>query len=471
MLRKYFYVKLPLFTPEQMGNAEWLRLFLLIFAVALTIVGFIVPFFSPAQFFSLSLFVIDLLSFLAIAGALLLVHRGYVRGAAIGVTLFLLIAVTYANIDAFVNPNLLSFFVLIPFAGLVLGKRAMFLCALLSAISIGLIFYVKWAGYSPRYPTPQTIWTDLILYFFVLALNTLLLTANLRSSEHSAQIAQQAMTELVSANQELQASQQKLQEAYEKEKELSELKSRFVSMASHEFRTPLTTICLYTESLMAYRHKLTEEQINQRLGKIQSQVQHLSEITEDVLQLARLQARRMEFHPDQLDLDELCRSILADLQSLPEATARLIYRCTEPLPMAYVDKRLTRQLISNLVGNALKYSPAEKRVTITLEYTATTFVLTVADEGIGIPAADLPYLFEPFHRAVNVGSIAGTGLGLVIVKEAVELHGGTIAVASEVNRGTTFTVKLPLLTAADEATPALQSESPATDDDPLTHTI
>lgn len=447
MLRKYLSIRLPLSTLEQMENGHWLQLFLLIFAASIMLVGFIVPLLLPSQQFSFSLFLIDLLSLVVIVWGLFLVRYGYVRTAALATIFFLFSAVTYANIDIFVNPSILAFFVLIPLAGLVLGKRAMFYLALISMMAIGIIFYVRFVGYIPTHPTLQPVWIDLFISFLALALNTLLLTANLRRSEISAQLAQQALTKLVTANQELHNSQLQLQQAYEKEKELSELKSRFVSIASHEFRTPLTTIGLSTESLIAYRDKLTDEQINQRLGKIQSQVQHLSEITEDVLQLARLQANRMEFNPIWLDLDELCRSILADLQSLPEAKQRLVYRCDEPLPTAYVDKRLTRQLIYNLSANALKYSPADKQVVITMIPIDQALVLTVTDQGIGIPATDLPYLFEPFHRAANVGAIAGTGLGLVIVKEAVELHGGSIAVESEVDRGTTFTVKLPILTA------------------------
>lgn len=451
MLRKYLSIRLPLAALEQMENAQWLQLFLLIFAASIIAIGFLPPLLVSAQLFSFSLFVIDLLSLVVIAGALFLVQRGYVRIAAVATIVFLFGAVTYANIDIFVQPNVLAFLVLVPLAGLVLGQRAMFYLAFLSMITIGMIFYGRFVGYVPTHPTVQTVWIDLFISFVVLVLNTILLTANIRRSEINAQLAQQAMAKLVATNQELHLSQLQLQHAYEKEKELSELKSRFVSMASHEFRTPLTTICLSTESLIAYRDKLTDEQINQRLGKIQTQVQHLSEITEDVLQLARLQAHRMEFHPIQLDLDELCRSILGDLQGLPEGTQRLIYQCNETLPAVHVDKRLTRQLIYNLASNALKYSAAEKQVVITLRQVEHDLVLAVRDEGIGIPAVDLPYLFEPFHRAHNVGTIAGTGLGLVIVKEAVELHGGVITVQSEMNRGTTFTVKFPLLTEENAA--------------------
>lgn len=234
-----------------------------------------------------------------------------------------------------------------------------------------------------------------------------------------------------------------LQEALQKEKELSELKSRFVSMASHEFRTPLASILVLTETLLTYRHKLTDEQVTQRLGKIQEQVGHLKDIMDDVLQLARLQARRGEFNPAPLDLDALCRTVLEEFRSQSADELRLFYTCNAAIPAVNLDQRLMRQTISNLVANAIKYSSADKAVLVRLIYTDVALLLQVQDEGIGIPAADLKHLFQPFHRASNVGSIPGTGLGLVIAQESVELHGGTITVDSQLGVGTTFTVIIP----------------------------
>ncbi len=109
-----------------------------------------------------------------------------------------------------------------------------------------------------------------------------------------------------------------------------------------------------------------------------------------------------------------------------------------------LDKKLIRRIINNLVSNAIKYSPDDTTIVITLTYAAEMLALTVRDEGIGIPADDINHLFEPFHRAVNVGTISGTGLGLVIAKEAVELHGGSISLETQVGIGTTFTVRIPL---------------------------
>lgn len=235
-----------------------------------------------------------------------------------------------------------------------------------------------------------------------------------------------------------------LQEALQKAQELNELKSRFVSMASHEFRTPLTSILLMTETLRAYRHKLTAAQIDQRLNTIGKQVEYLKTIIEDVLELTCIQAHRVEFNFSPIDLDALCRTIIDELQAQTEHAPRLLYQCDNVIPTARLDKRLMRQMLTNLVTNAIKYSSNGTPVRVRLLYTGTALLLQVEDTGIGIPEFDLPYLFQPFHRASNVGAIAGTGLGLVITKEAVELHGGTINVTSQVDVGTTFTVTLPI---------------------------
>jgi PAS domain S-box-containing protein len=236
-----------------------------------------------------------------------------------------------------------------------------------------------------------------------------------------------------------------LRQSLAKEKELGDLKTRFVSMASHEFRTPLATILALVETLASYRSRLTDEQIEQRLDKIKDQVSHLKDIMEDVLMLARMQARRVEFNPVKLDLDSLLRSVLDEFEERADVKHQLVYTVSEGNHEVALDRKLMRQIISNLVSNAIKYSPETKVVGIKLHYSDTEVILTISDEGIGIPQADLPHLFEPFHRGVNVGTISGTGLGLVITREAVELHGGTITVESEPGIGTVFTIRIPIV--------------------------
>ncbi|MAU08278.1 MAG: hypothetical protein CL607_00535 [Anaerolineaceae bacterium] len=238
--------------------------------------------------------------------------------------------------------------------------------------------------------------------------------------------------------------EESLRAAVEKERELNELKSSFVSMASHEFRTPLATIRAITDTLSIYRQRLTDDQIEQKLDSIGIQVDYLKDIMDDVLKLAQLQARRTLFNPESVNLDILCHDVIDEYINQPNFTHNIQYVCEGRLPIAQVDQKLIRQLISNLLSNAIKYSLEDQSITVRLEYDDGAFVLRVQDQGMGIPESDLKHLFEPFHRAANVGTIHGTGLGMTIVKESVDLHGGTIHVDSEIDVGTKVTVRIPL---------------------------
>lgn len=248
--------------------------------------------------------------------------------------------------------------------------------------------------------------------------------------------------------------------ALEKELELGELKSRFVSMASHEFRTPLAGILATAETLAAYRDRMTPAQFDARLDKIRERVEFMSEIIEDLLVLARVQSGRVDFQPTVVDLDALCRDVIEETSTVAATGPRVDYRCTAEQSVTVADDRMMRQVLGNLIANALKYSAPDQRVHVELTDAPEHLVFTIADQGIGIPHADLAYLFEPFHRGSNVGAIQGTGLGLSIAMRLVELHRGTIDVASEEGVGTTFTLRLPVRaprhTAADGGDVSLQ---------------
>jgi PAS domain S-box-containing protein len=235
-----------------------------------------------------------------------------------------------------------------------------------------------------------------------------------------------------------------MEQALAREKELNELKSKFVSMASHEFRTPLATILASSETLAAYRHKMTEAQIEQKFVKIKEQVDHLKGIMDDVLYLARMDARRVEFSPSILDIDALIRTVIDEFQSRPDFEYQIDYHFEGSSAPVMLDNKLMRQILGNLFSNAVKYSLPDKVIIANLKITTNAIAISVADQGIGIPESDRPRLFESFHRGSNVGTISGTGLGLLITKESVELHGGLITVASEVGIGTTFTVTIPM---------------------------
>ncbi len=239
-------------------------------------------------------------------------------------------------------------------------------------------------------------------------------------------------------------AEETLRSALEKEKELSVLKSRFVSMASHQFRTPLAAILANTETLSIYRDRLDSAQINIRLERIRKQVNYMKSIMEDVLELARIQANQIQYQPVEGNLDALCREIIEDFAHQEGYRSRIIYEGSENAPVVTFDPHLMHHVVNNLIHNALKYSPDASLVYITLSQTEQEITLNVKDQGIGIPPEDLKHLFEPFYRASNVGAVSGTGLGLSIVKQAVEAHGGSIQVESRLEGGTAFIVTMPI---------------------------
>lgn len=239
--------------------------------------------------------------------------------------------------------------------------------------------------------------------------------------------------------------EEELRQALEKEKEFSALKTRFVSMASHEFRTPLATIQATCDTLRNYMHKMSPEQIISRFEKIQAQVKHMAIMLDDVLTLGRLQDGRIEFNPVEIEVTELCCEIVDELRGIHGSTHELIYRTPETGVRARLDRKLLRQIVTNLLTNAVKYSPQGSVVRFDLLDDDGWLVMHVADSGIGISEEDQKHLFEPFHRGSNVGEVSGTGLGLAITKQAVELHGGTIRCHSVLGAGTTFTISFPIV--------------------------
>lgn len=239
------------------------------------------------------------------------------------------------------------------------------------------------------------------------------------------------------------AAEATLKAALAQEKELGDLKSRFVSMASHEFRTPLAAIMATAESLALYRHKMDDSQVNHRLDKIRHQVLHMKGVMEDVLQLARIQADRTKFEPTEGDLDEVCREIIEEFEIQKGNHNRIHYSCPTTPVVAHFDRQLMWQIVGNLLSNALKYSSSDKPVSMSVVKNHTSIVLQVSDQGIGIPEQDKKHLFKPFHRATNVGTISGTGLGLTITKQAIELHNAELVWESKEDVGTTFTITFP----------------------------
>ncbi len=234
--------------------------------------------------------------------------------------------------------------------------------------------------------------------------------------------------------------------AVQKQTELNDMKTRFIAMASHEFRTPLTAIHGSVDLLRHYESRMTGDKKRQTLDKIDDAVERMTHMLENVLLIGRTDAGQMEFRPKPLALHAFCLGLVDELKSAMGPAfdqVNLQLQLCQPDKLYLLDEALVRNVVGNLLSNAIKYSPHGGAVALSIVERGSELVLTVSDQGIGIPAQDLARLFQSFHRASNVGSIAGTGLGLSIVKQAVECHKGSITVQSNVGAGSLFTVILP----------------------------
>ena len=232
--------------------------------------------------------------------------------------------------------------------------------------------------------------------------------------------------------------------AVQREKELSEMKSKFVSTASHEFRTPLATMLSSAELLEHYSESLSPAEKTNLLHTIQSGAKRMSEMIDDVLTLGRAESGVLKLNLGPTNLRELCARVVSEFRIAQGKEHIVTLDDRFDRFEATMDERLLRHILNNLLSNAVKYSPPGSEVTLSLSRREEQAVIEIQDRGIGIPLEDQPRMFESFHRASNVENRPGTGLGLAIVKKSVELHGGEISLSSAVGSGTRFTVMLPL---------------------------
>lgn len=241
---------------------------------------------------------------------------------------------------------------------------------------------------------------------------------------------------------QLKLAEADLFSALRNEKELSEMKSKFVSIASHELRTPLTNILSSAELLEHYSAKLSDQDRGGLLKSIQEAVHRMTALINDVLIIGKTGSGKLHFNPAPVDAVRLLTGIVDSLRMSEGRNQTIDMHCALERPTRKIDEQLLRHVFTNLVTNALKYSPPESTVTVKVTEDGDELRLAVTDQGIGIPEQDLPKMFESFHRASNVGDRPGTGLGLAIVKTAAELHGGKVEVASRLGQGSTFTATL-----------------------------
>ncbi len=243
-------------------------------------------------------------------------------------------------------------------------------------------------------------------------------------------------------------AERNLRHALQKERELNELKSRFVIMASHEFRTPLATIQATADILRHYSARMSTHQQQDNFDKIQRHIGHMTDLLDDVLLAGRLESGALPLERQPVTLAPFLREIAEDFQKITPCHTFQIDGAPSDV-QARVDPRLLRQVVTNLLSNAVKYSPESSTVRFCLVCDPDCVTFSVSDQGVGIPASDHEHLFEIFHRGANVEAIPGTGLGLAITRQAVELHGGAITFESVEGSGTTFTVTIPVVPTED----------------------
>lgn len=237
--------------------------------------------------------------------------------------------------------------------------------------------------------------------------------------------------------------------ALNKERELNELKSRFVSMASHEFRTPLATILSSVTLVTRYSESSNTDGVSKHIGRIRNSVQNLTSILNDFLSLEKLEQGMVQFKPEEFSMCDLAHSVTEDIGGMTKENQRILLNCCPRQKECTsgiingLDPQLIRNVLFNLLSNAVKYSNENTIITVTIDI-EENLTITVSDQGMGIPQEEQQYLFGRFFRAKNATHVQGTGLGLNIVKKHVELMGGLITFTSELEVGTTFVITLPL---------------------------
>jgi PAS domain S-box-containing protein len=247
---------------------------------------------------------------------------------------------------------------------------------------------------------------------------------------------------LKEALEKLEQSQSELNEALDKERQLNEIKSRFVSMASHEFRTPLSAVLSSAALLSKYTKDDDQEKRDKHIGRIKDSVKHLNDILEDFLSLGKLDEGRISADAHEFNLKELVTETLADVKVVLKPGQKFNLK-SEGEETIIADKKLLRNILINLLSNASKFSQEDSPIEISVKSDLQQTMVTVKDHGIGISEKDQEHLFNMFYRASNVTNIQGTGLGLHIVKRYLDLMNGTVNLRSNLGKGTTITITFP----------------------------
>jgi PAS domain S-box-containing protein len=240
----------------------------------------------------------------------------------------------------------------------------------------------------------------------------------------------------------LETTQKEVVRALEKERELNDMKSKFVTIASHEFRTPLATILSSASLIGRYMHTEEDEKRQKHVQRIKSAVNNLTEILNDFLSIGKLEEGRMQSIPVEMDMPSCCSELMDEIKGVCKEGQQIFYQ-HEGVPNAWLDKHLVRNVLINLLSNAIKYSESHTPIWLRTRVDDAGAHFEIQDQGIGIPESDQTNIFERFFRAHNAGNAQGTGLGLNIVKKYIDLMKGEISFTSQPGQGSTFFVSLP----------------------------
>jgi two-component system sensor kinase FixL len=257
---------------------------------------------------------------------------------------------------------------------------------------------------------------------------------------HLEELVEERTLSLRNSLEALQQAKEEVSLSLEKEKELGQLKSRFVSMASHEFRTPLSAIQLSSSLINKYAEPFDNPNIKKHIARIKNAVNNLTTILNDFLSLEKLEAGKVEPLFTEFDLVKLAEEITEEMQTVAKENQNILYQHTGTTSIIKLDQNLVKNCVLNLIGNAIKYSGENTFIEFNTEINEKGCIITVKDNGIGIPDTDQKHLFEAFFRAHNTGNIPGTGLGLNIVARYANLMHGKVDFKSNVNQGTLFTI-------------------------------
>lgn len=276
--------------------------------------------------------------------------------------------------------------------------------------------------------------------------NEMLKNASFQLSKLNLELEQKVQNrtlELAEMIKKLMESKKEVDLALEKEKELNDMKSRFVSTASHEFRTPLATI-LSSVSLVGKYAELNEtEKMKKHLDRIKESVSNLTDILNDFLSLDKLEAGVIQSHPEKVNINETILDLIETVKGIIKNGQNFVFENALKNNFVNLDTRIFRNLMINLMSNAIKYSNEGSQIFVRLKQHQNFIIIEVEDQGIGIPYEDQNNIFERFYRANNIGNIQGTGLGLNIAKKYVEIMGGNITFESVPDKGTTFILQIP----------------------------